>query len=76
MKWIRLRISGIRNTFFIVVMFTTVAISRLQAQDQSYPYYYVVVGGFASQSNAEHFTTYVHGLNYPARYAFNANRKL
>lgn len=76
MKWIRLRISGIRNTFFIVVIFTTVAVNRLQAQGQSYPYYYVVVGGFASQSNAEHFTTYVHELNYPARYAFNANRKL
>jgi len=76
MKWIRLRISGIRNAFFIVVMFATVAINRSQAQGQSYPYYYVVVGGFASQSNAEHFTTHVHELNYPARYAFNANRKL
>jgi len=75
MKWIRLRISGIRNVFFIV-MFTTVAIDRLQAQDQPYPYYYVVVGGFASQENAKNFTTYVHDLNYPARYAFNANRKL
>lgn len=76
MKWIRLRFSGIRNVFFIVVMFTTVALDRSQAQGQSYPYYYVVVGGFASQANAEHFTTYVHELNYPARYAFNANRKL
>ncbi|HEY5747372.1 MAG TPA: OmpA family protein [Chryseolinea sp.] len=55
---------------------TTVAINRSQAQGQSYPYYYVVVGGFASQTNAEHFTTHVHELNYPARYAFNANRKL
>ncbi|AYB34469.1 OmpA family protein [Chryseolinea soli] len=76
MKWIRLKVSGIRNAFFIVVMFATVAINRSQAQGQSYPYYYVVVGGFASQSNAEHFTTHVHELNFPARYAFNANRKL
>ena len=76
MKWIRLRISGIRNVFFIVVILTTVAINRSPAQGQSYPYYYVVVGGFASQTNAEHFTTHVHELNYPARYAFNANRKL
>jgi outer membrane protein OmpA-like peptidoglycan-associated protein len=76
MKWNRLRISGIRNIFFIVVLVTTVAINRSQAQGQSYPYYYVVVGGFAVKANAEHFTAHVHELNYPARYAFNANRKL
>jgi len=76
MKWNRLRVSGIRNIFLIVVIVVTVALNRSQAQGQSYPYYYVIVGGFASKTNAEHFTTYVHELNYPARYAFNANRKL
>jgi len=38
--------------------------------------YYVIVGGFTSHDNAEHFTARLLAENYPARYALNVNRKL
>jgi outer membrane protein OmpA-like peptidoglycan-associated protein len=76
MRLNRVRVSDIRNMFCVVVMVAVVALNRSDAQGQSYPYYYVVVGGFASQSNAAHFAAHVQALNYPARYAFNTNRKL
>ncbi|HEY9047221.1 MAG TPA: OmpA family protein [Ohtaekwangia sp.] len=66
----------IQNAVFVFVMLAAISSNNASAQEHFYPYYYVVVGGFAIQKNAERFTTYVHGLNYPARYAFNANRKL
>ncbi|MBL0740578.1 OmpA family protein [Chryseolinea lacunae] len=58
------------------VILLTVAVNQASGQGQFYPYYYVVVGGFASQQNAERFVAQVHTLNYPARYGFNTNRKL
>jgi outer membrane protein OmpA-like peptidoglycan-associated protein len=68
-------ISGIRNTFITLVLLTTVALADALGQGLSHPYY-VVVGGFAHQKNAERFTESLLQQNYPARYAFNEGRKL
>src|SRR5688500_9647397 len=38
--------------------------------------YYVVIGGFKSEENAQKFCTYAHGENLPAVYAFNEERKI
>lgn len=38
--------------------------------------YYVVIGGFRSEENAQKFCTYAHGENLPAVYAFNEERKM
>jgi OmpA family/SPOR domain len=62
-----------KATIFFAVF--SVAVSCAQAQTQTDPYY-VVVGGFASQVNAERFTNRLLGQNYPARYSFNTSRKL
>lgn len=69
------RISPTWISLLIFAIGTAVATSRSLAQSQPAPYY-VVVGGFASRDNADHFTAYLLGQNYPARYAFNASRKL
>jgi outer membrane protein OmpA-like peptidoglycan-associated protein len=39
-------------------------------------HYYVILGGFEMQKNAESFTAYLHKLSYPAEYAYNAERNL
>jgi outer membrane protein OmpA-like peptidoglycan-associated protein len=75
MKLSCISISGIRNIFITLILLTTVATTGALAQSPSHPYY-VVVGGFAHQKNAERFTEYLLQQNYPARYAFNAGRKL
>jgi outer membrane protein OmpA-like peptidoglycan-associated protein len=75
MKLSCIGISGTRNTLITFVLLTTVALAGALAQSLSHPYY-VVVGGFAHQKNAERFTEYLHKQNYPARYAFNEGRKL
>jgi len=75
MNWACAGVSGLRNVFLLILL--SIVAGRLSAQQlSSYPYYYVVVGGFASEKNAQNFTKHVHELNFPARYAFNANRKL
>jgi len=43
------------------------------AQDVFSPYY-VVIGGFKSEANAQQFCTYAHEQNLPAVYAFNKER--
>jgi outer membrane protein OmpA-like peptidoglycan-associated protein len=65
-----------RKKLLITALVVTVINFQALAQVSSYPHYYVVVGGFALQENAERFTGHVHGLNYPAAYGFNAERKL
>lgn len=45
------------------------------AQDVFSPYY-VVIGSFRSEENAQKYCTYAHGENLPAVYAFNEERKI
>lgn len=47
----------------------------LHAQE-SPKYYYVVIGGFAVESNAQKFTGYVRSHRYDASYDYNSERKL
>lgn len=57
--------------FFLVVWMSHPAI----AQDVFSPYY-VVIGGFGSEENAQKYCNYAHEQNLPAVYAFNAERKI
>lgn len=66
------RITALRNVLCLIALLT-VGVTHAQNQSASY---YVVVGVFAVHDNAIHFTDYVLAQNYPARYAFNATRKL
>lgn len=45
------------------------------AQEMFSPYY-VVIGGFENEENAQRFITYAHEQNLPAVYAFNEDRKI
>lgn len=38
--------------------------------------YYVIIGGFEKEQNAQQFCTYAHEQNLPAVYAFNEERKI
>lgn len=76
MKWACTGGAEMRKAFLVFIIVLWVAVNPSSGQGQFYPYYYVVVGGFASQQNAERFVTHVHTLNYPARYGFNSSRKL
>jgi hypothetical protein len=65
--------------FWIVLLsfVLSIALNPLLAQNTpSEQPYYVIVGGFVSHDNAEHFTAQLLAQNYPARYALNVNRKL
>ncbi|MBT1708606.1 OmpA family protein [Fulvivirgaceae bacterium PWU5] len=64
--------TALRN---LLILIASVTCGIAQAQNQSETYY-VVVGGFAVQKNAERFTEHVLASNHPARYAFNSARKL
>ncbi|HEY0743450.1 MAG TPA: OmpA family protein [Chryseosolibacter sp.] len=46
----------------------------LQVKGQNLPYY-VVIGAYAVESNAQRATLQAHALNYPALYGFNAEKK-
>jgi outer membrane protein OmpA-like peptidoglycan-associated protein len=59
----------------LLFAFCTVLPFVLQAQDAP-KYYYVVIGGFAVESNAEKFSGYVRANRYNATYDYNSERKL
>lgn len=46
----------------------------LQLEGQQLPYY-VVIGAYSNESNAQNATLQAHELNYPAIYGFNSERK-
>lgn len=59
------------------LLFTFFILSSLLLRAQEVPqYYYVVIGGFAIESNAQKFTGYVRSNRYDASYDFNSERKL
>lgn len=53
----------------------TLSFLTLHAQEPP-KYYYVVIGGFAVESNAQKFTGYVRSHRYDATYDYNSERKL
>ena len=59
---------------FVAVVVICLCQSAL-AQDTFSPYY-VVIGGFKSEENAQKYCTYAHEQNLPAVYAFNEERQL
>ena len=56
----------------LIIVFLWMSQSTL-AQDAFSPYY-VVIGGFTSEANAQKFCTYAHEQNLPAVYALNEER--
>jgi outer membrane protein OmpA-like peptidoglycan-associated protein len=59
----------------LLFAFCTLLPFILQAQDAP-KYYYVVIGGFAIESNAQKFSGYVRANRYDATYDYNSERKL
>jgi outer membrane protein OmpA-like peptidoglycan-associated protein len=60
----------IRNTLSLLFCL----VLALNADGQQLPYY-VVIGAYAVESNAQRATVEAHTLNYPAVYGFNSERK-
>jgi outer membrane protein OmpA-like peptidoglycan-associated protein len=58
--------------FFLPIFFIS---SSLFAQDV-FSTFYVVIGGFKSEENAQKYSTYAHEQNLPAVYAFNDERQI
>lgn len=46
----------------------------LQVKGQNFPYY-VVIGAYSIEANAQRATLHAHSLNYPAVYGFNSEKK-
>lgn len=59
--------------FRLIVLVAVLMFQSAFAQDVFSPYY-VVIGGFKSEVNAQNFCTYAHEQNLPAVYAFNEER--
>lgn len=57
----------------LIIMIAVLTCQTTFAQDVFSPYY-VVIGGFKSEVNAQNFCTYAHEQNLPAVYAFNEER--
>ena len=55
---------------------TTVLMAQSAFAQDVFSPYYVVIGGFKSEENAQKYCTYAHGENLPAVYAFNEERKM
>lgn len=60
----------------IICVGITVCVHASLKSEPPSSHFYIIVGGFASQQNAQSFTNYIQHLNYPARYAYNAERNL
>ena len=58
------------------VFLSMVLLSQSVLAQEVFSPYYVVIGGFRSEANAQKFCTYAHGENLPAVYAFNEERKI
>lgn len=61
------------STLLLIVIVKVLAVAGGNPSGQ---YYYVVVGGFNKQENAAEFSERVIGMNYPATYAYSAERNL
>ncbi|MDQ2657562.1 MAG: OmpA family protein [Bacteroidota bacterium] len=61
--------------FTFVVLLAILLWHSALAQDTFSPFY-VVIGGFQSEENAQKYCTYAHEQNFPAVYAFNEERQL
>ena len=61
--------------FFFVVLLITL-LSKLSMAQETFSPYYVVIGGFKSEENAQKYCTQAHEQNLPAVYAFNEESQL
>ena len=64
-----------RFTIRFIILAALFISEKAFAQDVFSPYY-VVIGGFKSEENAQKYCTYAHEENLPAVYAFNEERQL
>ena len=60
-----------RLIFLFVILYSQSALAQ-----QDFSPYYVVIGGFKSEQNAQQFCLYAHEQNLPALYAFNEERAI
>ena len=60
-----------RLIFLVVVLFSQSTLAQ-----EAFSPYYVVIGGFKSEQNAQEFCLYAHEQNLPALYAFNEERRI
>jgi outer membrane protein OmpA-like peptidoglycan-associated protein len=58
--------------FFIILLW----MSQSALAQEAFSPYYVVIGGFSNEANAQEYCTYAHEQNLPAVYAFNEERKI
>lgn len=61
----------LRLIFLSVILYSQSALAQ-----QDFSPYYVVIGGFKSEQNAQQFCLYAHEQNLPALYAFNQERAI
>lgn len=59
--------------FFFLLL---ISLSQPALAQEAFSPYYVVIGGFSHEENAQAFCTYAHAQNLPALYAFNEERKM
>ena len=59
----------IRNILFLFCL-----LLALKVDGQQLPYY-VVIGAYSVEGNAQRATLQAHAMNYPAIYGFNAEKK-
>lgn len=64
-----------KTPFAVALVFLLWMSQPAWAQDVFSPYY-VVIGGFRNEANAQKYCTYAHEQNLPAVYAFNEERKI
>lgn len=63
--------------YFVTVVLALFLVGSKKASGQNAPQpFYVVIGGFSSEANAQRFCIYAHEQNLPAIYAFNEERKV
>ena len=63
---------GVRRLIFLfVILFSQSALAQ-----EAFSPYYVVIGGFKSEQNAQQFCLYAQEQNLPALYAFNEERRI
>jgi len=62
------------KTTFRLILLVMIWMSQSAVAQDIFSPYYVVIGGFSSEENAQKYCTYAHEQNLPAVYAFNEER--
>ena len=66
----------IMKTRFSLFLVALLWVSQSVLAQEVFSPYYVVIGGFSSEENAQKYCTFAHEQNLPAVYALNEERKI